>query len=337
MALSGSDKSHGFTPEFVATSLGGIAHSFLLVIESESRERVLDNTTVPPSFSIGGSQATKDPRNAALSELKALTRMQFLKFPDGWVQVHHFIYVLSPDTDEHGWEYRSQFSDGVLTDSDEQWSSIKQSKCFARRRVWMATMCKIEDVVMAKRALGEAVAKRHKTLILEGEIFRRENTPGSIVKTWQKRYIYLQSTCIEIYNLQKSDGGKKLAEIMLPECECAMILEGDHPYAFSISHHSRSTPLAFFDAEEWEPRRRWIIAITYQLALLDPFINFPAFDYGPRTANNPSKAVLLAGELEKQSYQMGRSWSKKIFILRLDSLSFYTATEVMVMVMIELN
>ena len=35
--------------------------------------------------------------------------------------LHQYIYIVQPNTDENGWQYRSSWSDGIITSRDEQW------------------------------------------------------------------------------------------------------------------------------------------------------------------------------------------------------------------------
>jgi hypothetical protein len=35
--------------------------------------------------------------------------------------LHQYIYIIQPNTDENGWQYRSTWSDGIVTSRDEQW------------------------------------------------------------------------------------------------------------------------------------------------------------------------------------------------------------------------
>jgi hypothetical protein len=86
--------------------------------------------------------------------------------------------------------------------------------------------------------------------------------------------------------------------------------------------------LTFLVTETRDIRRRWCVAVRYQIALLNPDVNFFPFDYAPPTGDDPSLAVLMSGELERLSYDGGRNWSKSLIVLRSTEFSLFTGTEV---------
>jgi hypothetical protein len=196
-----SENKNALTPGFVSTALEGITHRFLLVLECETRmysegQQPSKHAIVPPRFAIGGPRATIDPRVAKVEELMPLAKYK-LQLPDGWEKVHQYIYVLQPSTDEHGWQYRSEWSNGPLTDKDEQWVRSNAPGLDVRRRLWMATVVSRDLVVAAKRRLAEAISSRVRGVIMEGTLFRQEQ--GALMKTWQKRHVVLTDDTIEIY------------------------------------------------------------------------------------------------------------------------------------------
>lgn len=253
-------------PAFVASTLKGIPHRFVFVLEVECRLPPQVGV-VPPHYSIAGQMASMDPLKADYKDLIPLTKHK-LELVKQWEKIHQFIYILSPDTDEHGWQYRSHFPEyaaeaeaplqvSVNDTNDigyEPWTKENSPGCNVRRRVWMTTIGRADQLVFSKKKLAESlISKRSKFLIMEGELLRHELTPGTLTKTWQKRYIYLYTNTVEIYTVSKQENGRKLAEIQLPECECHILFgsqSNDRPFAFSLSHHSRSTALAVFDAGE---------------------------------------------------------------------------------------
>jgi hypothetical protein len=85
-------------------------------------------------------------------------------------------------------------------------------------------------------------------------------------------------------------------------------------FAFSIRKNPKNSLVALFDSETREVRRRWVVAIRYQLALLSPEVNFPPFDYGPPTGDEAATRVLMCGELQKQGH-MVRNWKHRFFQL----------------------
>jgi hypothetical protein len=237
----------------VASTLKGIPHRFVFVLEVECRLPPQVGV-VPPHYSVAGPMASMDPLKADFKDLIPLTKHK-LEIVKQWEKIHQFVYVLSPDTDEHGWQYRSHYPEFVAEAEDvnggEPWNKANFAECNVRRRIWMATIGRADQLVFSKKKLAEGLTKRSKTLIMEGELLRHELTPGTLTKTWQKRYIYLYTNTMEIYTVSKQESGRKLAEIQLPECECHILFgsqSNDRPFAFSLSHHSRSTALAVLDA-----------------------------------------------------------------------------------------
>jgi hypothetical protein len=315
-----SENKNALTPGFVSQALEGITHRFLLVLECETRmysEGQQPNTKhpiVPPRFAIGGPRATIDPRVAKVEELMPLAKYK-LQLPDGWEKVHQYIYVLQPSTDEHGWQYRSEWSNGPLTEKDEQWVRNNAPGLDVRRRLWMATVVSRDLVVQAKRRLAEAISSRVRGVIMEGPLFRQEQ--GALMKSWQRRHVVLTDDTIEIYTSPKDEGGRRIAELSVVDCEAKMLFGVQCPgrdFAFSIRKSPKNTLVALFDSETREVRRRWVVAIRYQLALLSPEVNFPPFDYGPPTGDEAATRVLMCGELQKQGH-MVRNWKHRFFQL----------------------
>jgi hypothetical protein len=246
-----SDNREVLNPRFVANSLKGIRHRFVFVLEVEYRnpQMVTEEGVIPPRYSIAGPMASLDPLRASVRDLIPLTKHK-LELIKGWEKIHQFMYVLTPATDEHGWQYRSDFED-PHPDQQEPWAKEMDPELNVRRRIWMTTIGPADQLIFSKKKLAEGLQKRAKHLIMEGELLRHELTPGTLTKTWQKRYIYLYTNTVEIYTVSKADGGRKLAEIQLQECECHILFgsqSNDRPFAFAISHHSRSTALAVLDA-----------------------------------------------------------------------------------------
>ena len=89
-----------------------------------------------------GPKACKDPRITPLTQLLGISNRSpeiqlpsgraicLVKHcsdvpcsvcPSGWLMLHQYIYIVQPNTDENGWQYRSSWSDGIITSRDEQW------------------------------------------------------------------------------------------------------------------------------------------------------------------------------------------------------------------------
>lgn len=89
----------------------------------------------PPRFSVGGPRANQDPRIVAVQQLLCIvTNKNEIQIPTGWEKLHQYIYVKHQNTDDHGWQYRSDWSVGVLSPQDEQWVGTNADGRDVRRR-----------------------------------------------------------------------------------------------------------------------------------------------------------------------------------------------------------
>lgn len=321
-----SENKNCLTPSFVSAALTGITHRFVLVLECETRLDPADAEKnagkVPPRFAIGGPRATIDPRSAKIEELLPLAKHK-LELPAGWEKVHQYIYVLQPSTDEHGWQYRSVWSDGPVTEKDEQWVKFNSHGLDTRRRLWITTVVRQDDHITAKNKLSEAFTIKPRGIIMLGDLYRQEQR--TLRKVWQKRFIVLTDNRLEIY---VASGGKKVADLSLQECEIKMLFGVQCPgreFAFSIRDATGGL-VGLFDADNREIRRRWVVAIRYQLAIHCPGVNFPAFDYGPPTGDETATRVLMCGELQKQGHKV-KIWKNRFFQLTPAELQYYDKEE----------
>jgi creatine kinase len=92
-------------------------------------------------------------------------------------------------------------------------------------------------------------------------------------------------------------------------------------FAFSIRHPSGNVGI-LLDADNKEIRRRWVVAISYQVALNWPDVNFPPFDYGPPIENEGLSRVLICGELQKRGH-MVKNWKTRFFQLTPRELQYF--------------
>lgn len=186
-----------------------------------------------------------------VEELMPLAKHK-LELPHGWERIHQYIYVLQPNTDEHGYIIRlivyvyvliqictlggNIDQNGVMAPSQKvtnrlvvvlceaaiarclmsalQWMKVNSPGLDVRRRLWMITVVKRDDVVAAKRRLADALTNRTRHVVLEGELFRYHmpfeeiwttvtkinfrQEPGALMKTWSKRWVTLYDDLIEV-------------------------------------------------------------------------------------------------------------------------------------------
>lgn len=305
---------NAFTPAFVSNKLRDVAHTFLYVLECETRQH--DPKTLgengpkqkytPPRFCVirrnypnqDGVTQNQDPCLVPITDLTGVTMANPLQVPNGWEKIHQYIYNLQSNTDEHGWQYRSDWSNGALTALDEQWVPDNRDGLDVRRRLWFLTLCLKDDVTNAKEVLEKAIRFCPRGVIMRGDLVRLEQ--GTLMKSWVNRHVMLKDDRLEFY--QNEQMNKRLGEYNIKGCACKMLFGSqcpEKPYAFSV-RSSDSSVAILLDGGIRETRRRWVVAISYQLAILYPSLNFPAFDYGPPTGDDALDRVLTCGELAKQ-------------------------------------
>ena len=262
----------------------------------------------------------------------------------GWEKLHQYIYVKHHNTDDHGWQYRTDWSVGVLNPQDEQWVGVNADGRDVRRRLWMTTVVRKDDMIRAKRILSETLQKSRSGTILQGDLFKLEQ--GTISKSWVRRTVRLQHDALEFYSGNDFEGrihGKRAHNqlymcttsiclhsevddscILVQGCEVKMLFGSQCPgrdFAFSIRHPSGNVGI-LLDADNKEIRRRWVVAISYQVALNWPDVNFPPFDYGPPIENEGLSRVLICGELQKRGH-MVKNWKTRFFQLTPRELQYF--------------
>jgi hypothetical protein len=92
-------------------------------------------------------------------------------------------------------------------------------------------------------------------------------------------------------------------------------------FAFSIRKLDGSS-CVLFDTDSKETRRRWLIAISYQIAVRGPLIDFPPFPYAPPLGEDVSNRVILCGNLLKKG-QSGMNWKIRFFKLTPRELQYF--------------
>jgi hypothetical protein len=229
----------------------------------------------------------------------------------GWIKVHQYIYVLQHNTDDHGWQYRTEWSNGPLAQGDEPWVPVNQDGRNVRRRLWMTTVVRQDDIVNAKRVLSEALQAHRQGSIIQKELWRNEPNVLGMGATWQKRLAVLMDDKLDFFATNASGALEKKGEVPLKDCVVKMLFGLQCPgrdFAFSLRRPDGSGVI--LDAESREGRRRWVVHISYQLAIISPDVNFPPFDYGPPTGDEAATRILMCGELQKQGH-MFTNWKTR--------------------------
>jgi len=150
--------------------------------------------------------------------------------------LHQYIYIIQQNTDDDGWQYRSTWSDGVISSREENWLPIMSDNSYCRRRVWMTTVVKREDVANAKRLLSDAIHRYPIDAILEGTLLvylprlppnaatvttaattsatTTEENSSAMLTQWKEYQVILYHDKLEMY-----EDHEKVYTTLLVECE----------------------------------------------------------------------------------------------------------------------
>ena len=212
--------------------------------------------------------------------------------------MHPFIYVLQQNTDDHGWQYRTDWSDGPLGPSDEPWVHLKDGRN-VRRRLWMTTVVRQHDLLKAKRVLTEALQSHDAQSIIQRTILRKRSD-GS----WHKELVVMMDDKFEFFVSDSGGSFEKTGEVPLAECNVKMLFGSQCPDGREFTFYLRASDGSgvILDAESREGRRQLVVNILYQVAITTPDVNFQPFEYAPPTGDEGDSRILMAGDLEKQGH-----------------------------------
>ena len=222
--------------------------------------------------------------------------------------------MVQHSTDEHGWQYRSQWPRFALEPTDESWTNQNNPKADVRRRLWMTTVVKRDDVLTAKRKISDLIYSRQRGIILHGPLLRLENGEHDRAKVWIVRKAALIDDRIELYD---EETNRKVADLPILGRQIKM-LDG---FAFSIREIDGSSCI-IFDTDSKETRRRWLVAISYQIAVRGPLIDFAPFPYAPPLGEDGSNRTIVCGEMLKKG-QSGMNWRSRFFKLTPRELQYF--------------
>ena len=212
--------------------------------------------------------------------------------------------MVQSSTDEHGWQYRSQWpkSTGLGSD-DEPWSKCNSSTANVRRRLWFITVVKKDDHIAAKKKTSNLIASRHNGIVMFSGLLSRleENHDGSSSdnKSWVLRKVTLINDKIVLCD---NETNRKIREISIIGSQIEML----NKFSFSLQNSTDESSCDIFDAESKENRRRWIIGIQYQIALYSPLLDFPPFSYGPPSIERQLD-ITTSTKIDKTSVNYGQS------------------------------
>ena len=135
----------------------------------------------------------------------------------------------------------------------------------------------------------------------------------SLLSPWKVRKAALLDERIELYDEQTND---KIAEFPIL-CLKIKLLDG---FAFSLRTMDGMS-CTIFDSDSLETRRRWVSAISYQIAFRAPF-QYLEFPYAPKLGDDSSSLTIVCGNLQKK----GRftQWKPRFFKLTPHELLYYS-------------
>jgi hypothetical protein len=291
-------KRNLINPRFMLASLKGVTHRFVLVLESEMRETAKREIKVlaPPRFTVGGPRASKDPRTVYLNQLIGVSNtLPEIQLPAGWFMLHQYIYIVQQNTDDFGWQYRTAWSDGPLKSSDEQWIDTHDDAKYVRRRLWMTTVVKRDDMIQGKKMVYEELNKSKGEAIYQEFLFFYHPGQTESDPDWHRRKVILYHDKMEFFA-----ENNKIGEASLLDCEVCLLVGEDNmgkENAFRIRHPNGSVDV-ILAADSRAVMLRWVKALKYQFAIITPDVNFEPFFYGPPTGELPESRVILCGEVE---------------------------------------
>ena len=292
------------TPNVIINALQDIQRRFLLIMESEyrvSQSSIFQEVNSPPRFTVGTDKANNDPRTTPLSDLFEISNQKPINtVPQGWVLVHQFIYFIGSNTDDYGWQYRSKWSNGSIDNKDEPWAdSYDEKKHHVRRRLWMTTVVKQDDVINAKKmmygVLNDSASKD--IVLVQGSIYYLDTNHQNV--NWLKAKILLYHKKIEFYV-----GNTAKGEVQLDSsCKVSLLFKSQcngKENAFHIQNADNQV-LVTLMADNDEDRLKWVRCIEYQIAILHWGLNFPPFIYGPPAGFTSMSCTLFCGDLLKDN------------------------------------
>ena len=295
------------TPNVIINALQDVQRRFLLIMESEyrvSQSSIFQEVNSPPRFAVGTDKANKDPRTTPLSDLVEISNQKPINTVlQGWVLVHQFIYFVGSNTDDYGWQYRSKWSNGSIDNKDEPWAdSYDEKKHHVRRRLWITTVVKQDEVINAKKmmygVLNDSASKD--IVLVQGSIYYLDMNHQNV--NWLKAKILLYHMKIEFYV-----GNTTKGEVQLDSsCKVSLLFKSQcngKEYAFHIQNADNQV-LATLMADNDEDRLKWVRCIEYQIAILHWGLNFPPFIYGPPAGFTSMNCILFCGDLLKDNHTL---------------------------------
>ncbi len=289
----------------------------------------------PPRWSTGGNKCKQFPTSLPISELKEISifKHRDVDVPEGWSKLNHFIYLLGKDTDDQGWSYRSEWSEGNPKSHEEQWRNHSKDTNDVRRRVWFCVAVRKKDTSKAKSVVSAFLIQQleEDKWMMKDDVQSRESgfLFGNI---WASRYIILTETKLEIFTNAAaaqaaaaqlatrradihlvSSSSKSSQQIQLQYVHFERMygaqfgLSSDYIAVLRDVRAGNVVCVLDFNNEvKW---KRWSQGIVYQIALNTPLLNYFPFDNGPPCDDLSAARVVVYGHLHKKGHIVA-NWKK---------------------------
>jgi hypothetical protein len=236
------------------------------------------------------------------------------------------MYIVQQNTDDQGWQYRSTWSDGTVGANEEPWTDNYDLTKYVRRRMWMTTVVRKDDMMKAKALVAESIHKPRDDVIYQEYLYvchataaGNNNKSDSLISSavsimnstskialprgsWGRCKVILYHKKLEFYN-----GFDKVGDVNLVDCEVRPLpnhsmqtmqdVTNNREHIFSMQHPLTSLHI-LFQCDNHESRLRWLKALSYQLLVIIPDLNFETLSYSPPTGLLPEQRVLYCGDLQ---------------------------------------
>lgn len=325
-----------------------ITARFILVMECEQNEHIQVQL---PKWCIGGEKATLEPNRCSLSDLRPISKSDHaaIDVKRGWSKLHHFIYVVDDHTDINGWEYRSNWSNGVPAEDEEPWTGNRTNQALVRRRLWLASCVKDDELISAKKVLAAYMLEnmtRKDERMIRGDILRKEVGMWRSLK-WVTRHMVLYEDRVEIFqdsraahehhvemNNAKAKNEKcpihdptKVAVMMLRNVSFGNIYgeqigpasdkqrtDSNLSLKFILRDRRSDSVFCTLDCEDEVDYIRWTRTLQLLLAINSFDVDFQPCEYGPPNDDLCPNHVIGYGHLSKQGH-FRKNWRTRFFHL----------------------
>jgi hypothetical protein len=260
----------------------------------------------PPQWCVGAPDSCLvDPSDVPVTELYDGLHLIETN-PHGSDCLTEFMFTVYPNRDPSGWQYNTSFQ------AQTPWSQSILPGYGVRRRVWFRSIVPNKQLYLCRRALQEYIELHPRGVVKTGMLhrlshFRKRWTAGIATLTDRALVLRLQ------HNYQSEvqytlEGCEVVGHLAAEELTAALaspasslgatetpLIPNEHPFLFGlrlIGAEGKDGGLqCVLGASSREQREEWVLALTHQVALVNPF--FWALSFGPPIADS----VIIQGDM----------------------------------------